>query len=188
MTRIILRALNGPILILLLAIGIALQSSLFTSWPLIYFQPDLVLLFVVWFSLRRNFGEGGILTLIVAEITELHSATPQGLFLICYMGIYLLVRACSKVFVIPSLASYTAVTVGSSVLWKLTELIVLYLLGAGGNQWKHTLTYLLMGAALDGALSIWVFRWLEKFDWITFKNARAENSLDEELQLDSEGF
>lgn len=188
MTRIILRALNGPILILLITLGLALQSSLFSSWPILYFQPDIALLFVVWFALRRGFEEGGIITLIIAEISEIHSATPQGLFLICYMVIFLLVRSSSRVFVIPSLFSYTVVTAISSILWKLTELLVLYLLGVSDNQWKHTLTFLLMGAAIDGALSIFVYRWLEKFDWITFKHVRAEHALDEELQLDSERF
>ena len=79
-------------------------------------------------------------------------------------------------------------TLAGSLIWKLSNLLVLHLLGASGNQWKHTLTFLFLGAAVESALSLWVFRWLEKLDWITFKNARAEHALDEELQLDSEGF
>ena len=59
MTRIILKALNAPLLIIFVSIGIALQSSLFSSWPLVYFQPDIVLIAVVWCGLRRSFTEGG---------------------------------------------------------------------------------------------------------------------------------
>jgi len=188
MTRIILRALNGPILVLLIAIGIAIQSSLFASWPLLYFQPDVVLLTVIWCALRRGFGEGGLITLIISNICEIHSAAPQGLYMICYMAIFLLVRASSRLLVIPTLLSYAVLTIMSSITWKIIELFVLYLLGVSTNQWRHTLTFLLIGAAVEGAFSLWIYRWLEKFDWVTFKNARAEHAMDEELQLDSEGF
>jgi hypothetical protein len=76
----------------------------------------------------------------------------------------------------------------SSIAWKLASLLVLYLLGASANQWKHTVTYLFIGAAVEGVFSLWVYRWLERFDWVTYKNARAERAMEEELQLDSEGF
>lgn len=188
MTRTILRALNSPVLILFVMLGIALQSSLFSSWPLLYFQPDVVLLAVVWCALRRGFEEGGILTLIMAEISEIHSSAPQGLHMISYMVVFLLVRGSARFLVIPSLFAYAILTLMGSILWKLTGLFVLYLLGASANQWKHTITFLFIGAAVEGALSLWVYRWLERYDWITYKNIRAEHALDEELQLDSEGF
>ncbi len=188
MIRIILRSLNAPILVLMVAIGVAIQSSLFTSWPLLYFQPDFVLLAVVWCALRRGFLEGGIITLLVGEIAELHSATPQGLFLISYMAVFLMVRSASRFLVIPSLFSYAMITLISSIAWKLTGLLVLYLLGTSGNQWKHTITFLFIGSAVEGIFSLWIYRWVERFDWVTFKNARAEHAVDEDLQLDSEGF
>jgi hypothetical protein len=188
MTRIILRALNAPILIIFILVGIAIQSSLFSSWPLLYFQPDVVLFAVVWCGLRRGFLEGGIITLIIANMAEIHSAAPQGLYLISYMSVYFLVRATSRFLVIPSLLSYSMLTSFCSMVWKLIGLLVLHLLGASGNQWKHTVTYLFLGAATEGVFSIWVYRWLEKFDWVTFKNARAEHAADEELQMDSEGY
>ena len=188
MIRALLRALNGPALVLLVAIAIAIQSSLFTSWPLLYFQPDVVLLVVVWCALRRGFAEGAIITLIIAEMGEVHSATPQGLFLISYMVVFLLVRGTSRFIVIPSLFSNAMLTLASSITWKLSGLLVLYLLGVSANQWKHTITLMFIGAAVEGCFSIWVYRWLEKFDWVTFKNVRAEHALDEDFQLDSEGI
>ena len=60
--------------------------------------------------------------------------------------------------------------------------------GLGGNQWRHTLALLLPGAAAEGAAAIWVYRWLEKFDWLTFKNARAQQMMDDELALEGEGL
>jgi cell shape-determining protein MreD len=188
MTRIILRALNGPILVIFIIVAVAVQSSLFSSWPLLYLQPDFVLLAVVWCAFRRNFGEGGVITLIIANISEIHSAAPQGLYLISYMVVYLMMRTASRFFVIPTLFSYAILTLLSSVIWKLVGLLVLYLLGASANQWRHTFTFLLIGSAIEAIISVWVYRWLEKFDWITFKHARAEHAVEEELQLDSEGF
>lgn len=188
MTRIILRALNSPLFILFVAIGVALQSSLFASWPLMYLQPDCVLLAVIWCSLRRNFEEGGILTLIFANISEIHSAAPQGVYLISYMLVYLVVRAATRFVIMPTAFSFAIITMLGSVFWKLTGLTVLYLLGVSANQWKHTLTYLFLGAAIEGLFALFMIRWLDKFDWVTFKNARAEHAMDGELQLDSEGF
>ena len=72
MTRLILRALNAPLLLLLVTLGVAALSSLFTEYPLIYLQPNLVLIAVIWCALRRPFIEGGILTLIIAENAEIH--------------------------------------------------------------------------------------------------------------------
>ncbi len=188
MIRIILRTLNTPLLIFFVLVSIAIQSSLFTSWPLHYFQPDFVLLAVIWCAMRRGFLEGGVTTLIIAEMSEIHSATPQGLNLISHMVIFLLVRAASRFLIITSLSSYATLTLVSSMVWKLTGLGVLYLLGISANQWKHTLTFLFIGAAVEGAFSLWVYRWLDRFDWVTFKNLRAEHAIEEELQLDSEGF
>jgi hypothetical protein len=188
MTRIILKALNSPLLVFFVAMGIAIQTSLFSSWPLNYLQPDIVLLATIWCGLRRNFIEGGMITLIVSDMAEIHSAAPQGLYLITYMAIYLLVRFSAKFFVISSLFSYALITLVSSLVGKLIGLLILYLLGTSFSQWQRTLTFLFLGAGTEAIFSLWIYQWVEKFDWITFKNARAERAIEDELQLDSEGF
>jgi hypothetical protein len=188
MTRMILRAFNTPLLILLVILAVSLQSSLFSSWPFSYFQPDAVLLVVVWCALRRNFLEGGILTLIFANLGEIHSAAPQGVFLITYMIIYLSVRGSSRFLVIPTLMHYTLLTMASSMALRLLNLFVLYLLTGSASGWKHVFTFLPLGAAIEGFFSIWIFNWLEKFDWITFKHFKADRVMDEDLNLEYEGF
>lgn len=188
MTRTILKALNTPVFILFVTLGVALQSSLFSSWPFSYFQPDIVLLAVIWCSLRRNFIEGGILTLIFANLSEVHSASPQGLFLITDMALYLIVRAGSRFLVIPTLMHYTILAMAGSMIWKLLSATVLYLLAGTTSGLRHTLTFLILGAAVEGFFSIWLFKWLEKFDWITFKHFKAERVMDEDLNLEYEGF
>ncbi len=188
MMRIILRALNAPALILVVAIGLALQSTLFRSYPFLYLQPDVVLLAVVWCGLRRGFTEGGILALLFAEMAEIHSAAPQGTFLVTYMAVYLLTRLSARLFVLPGLAALVILTMAASVFWKLSSLGVVHFLGSSGNQWKHTLVLLFPGAVIEGVAAIWVYRWLDRFDWVTYKNARARQILEDELQLDGEGL
>jgi hypothetical protein len=184
MTRILLRFFNFPGLLLLTLFGIAIQTSLFTFWPLNYLQPDIVLLVVIWAALKRGFWEGGWVTLFIADFAELHSATPQGMFLISYMAVFLAVRGLSRLVVIPNLSSLVMVTLFVSVFWKLSCLGVLYLLGASANQGRHTLLFLFPGAIIEGAMALWVYGWLEKYDWATFKSARTEHSeQDEELQI-----
>jgi H+/Cl- antiporter ClcA len=90
--------------------------------------------------------------------------------------------------VIQSLISFAVVTLISCVSWKLVGQILLYLLGVSVNQWKHTLAFMVLGAAIEGLFSIWVFQWLDKFDRATFKNLRAEQTMEDELQLNNEGF
>ncbi|HLE00890.1 MAG TPA: hypothetical protein VJB59_11555 [Bdellovibrionota bacterium] len=188
MTRLLLRALNAPALILLVTFGVAIQTSLFSCWPLSYFQPDIVLIAVIWCALRRNFTEGGILVLIAAEIAEIHSAAPRGVFLITYMLLYLLVRGASKLFVIPDLASFIIVTLFGSIFSKFSNMTVLHYLAPHTSQWRNTLFLLFPGAAVEGFAAIWLYRWLEKFDALTFKDKRTEESLENELQLQDEGF
>ena len=105
MNKMFLRFINFPGLLVLTLMGIGIQTSLFSFWPLNYLQPDIVLFIVVWAALRRNFWEGGWITLFVADFAELHSAAPQGMFMITYMLVFLLVRGLSRLVVIPNLYS-----------------------------------------------------------------------------------
>ena len=154
MLSLVLRTLNAPGLILMTTIGIAIQTSLFAWWPLNYLQPDVVLLVVIWCAFRRRFVEGGILTLIVADLAEIHSGSSAGLLLIAYMAVYLGVRASSRLLVIPDLSSYVLVTLFASVGWRLSALGVLELLGSAQNQWRQTLLHLFPGAVIEGLLAL----------------------------------
>ncbi|MGK5083347.1 hypothetical protein WDW37_08565 [Bdellovibrionota bacterium FG-1] len=186
MTRIVLRFLNFPGLIFLTLIAIGIQTSLFAFWPLHYIQPDVVLLVVIWASLKRGLWEGGWITLFAADFAELHSAAPQGMFLLTYMAVFLGVRGLSRMIVIPNIHALVLVTMFISIFWKLASLGVLHLLGASGNQWRHTLLFLFPGAIVESFAGIWVYRGLEKYDWLTFKRPHNEYSAqdtEEELYL-----
>ncbi len=188
MTRILLQYLNAPLFALLVLIGVALQSSLFNSQPLIYVQPDLVLLAVIWCGLEREFLEGGILTLIFAYFAELHSSAPRGLIAVEYMLMYLTTRLVIRLLVIPNRASLIMMTMGASILAKLINWATLWQLGAADGHWRHFLIYVFPGAMAEGLAAFAVYRLFERFDWHTYKNARARNLLEDELLLEGEGF
>lgn len=187
MNRIVWRALNAPALILLICVGIGVQTSLFQYYPFMYLQPDVVLLAVIWVALRRDFTEGGILTLIAGNIAEIHSASPQGVLLCSYMLIYLLVRAMNRYVLLPRLTSLVGVTLLFSILWKLSGLGILWLIQGADNHWRHTLSLLFPGAVMEGAVAVWIYRLFEKFDYVTFKDPRREQ-LEDELHLDEESL
>lgn len=186
MNRIILRLVNAPGLVLLAAIAVAIQTSLFNWKPANYFQPDLTLLLVIWFSLKRDFFEGGVLTLLVGDIVEIHSSAPQGLFLITYMVVFFLVRLAAKVFVIPSIHSWVMLTIVSSVVGRLLGLGLLMLLGASSNQWRQTALMIFPGAAMAGICGAFMFKWLDKYDQLTFKHLR-EQVLEDDLTVENQG-
>jgi hypothetical protein len=186
MNRLILRALNSPILVLLTAIAIAIQTSLFAAWPLRFFQPDIVLLIVIWCGLKRDFLEGGVITLIIAEIAELHSSVPQGVFLIGYMALYLILRAADKLFVLPTQLPMLKVTLASAAGWRICEMVVLSMVAPHRYLWRQMIVHVIPGAVMAAVFGVWVFRALEKFDTATFKNASAENP--DEFQIENLGL
>lgn len=188
MTRIFLRYFNAPGLILLAIAAIAVQTSLFNIYPFIYLQPDLILLFVLWVALKREFIEGGILTLILAQLAEIHSSAPAGMYFTTYMLIYLIVKGLARYIMIASLTSMLGLTLFASIFWKLSGLGLLHLLGLSDNQWRHTLALLLPGAVMEVVVATWVYRWLDRYDWKTFKDPRARQLLDDELLLGDEGL
>ncbi len=175
MIRMILRVINAPTLILFAALGIALQTALFQYWVLQLIQPDLLLILVIWCALKREFTEGGLITLIVSDIAELHSASPQGLFLVVYMGTYLTLRGTSRYFIIPNPASMILLTVIAFIFSKLLGLFALAMMGASSPPFRHLATTLFPGAVSEAAWSWAIYPLLERFDQATYhRDAGAE--------------
>jgi hypothetical protein len=183
MNRLILRFLNSPVLILLTAVAVAVQTSFFATWPLRLFEPDIVLLVVLWCSLQRDFTEGGVITLVIGEIAELHSAAPQGVLLISYMLVYLAFRGAAKVFVLPLDDGLVRVSAAGAVLWRLVTGTLLSLLAPGRLPWHHFILFTVPEVLIQAGMGLWVFKWLEKFDAVTYKNKNLENP--DEFQIDN---
>ncbi len=189
MTRILLRLANFPILVLLACVLISVQSAVFISFPLYWLQPDLLLALVIWAGLKRDFTEGGILTLVFGYLLELHSTAPAGTFLSCTMAIFLGVRMAAQVLVLPDFHSWIRLTIVASIVGKIVVLLVLAVLGKAELQWKHTLVHLLPGAALSGLAGTWTYRLLNWLDKATHKDLRMEQRLTDDLRLvENEGI
>jgi hypothetical protein len=89
------------------------------------------------------------------------------------------VRALSKVIVIPNLSSLIVITLFVSIFWKGETVVILNLMGSGAHQWKQTLLYLFPGAVAEGVLGFWVYRWLDRYDTLTFKRRRSDRNSGE---------
>ena len=188
MTRILLQFLNAPILLLVAALLVGAQTSLFAPGLLSLFQPDILLLFIIWVGLKRDFTEGGILTLLLGEIAEVHSSGTRGILLLQSMVVFLIVRACAKLLALPKQSSWILLSLGLAVVSKLIIVILIQILGLGPAPWKHTFILLFPSSVTTSLLAILAFRWLDRFDFVTFKSEKAKQSIEDELQIEGEGY
>lgn len=182
----ILKLLNGPGL-LLIALGMmTLQSTFFNSYPIIFFQPDGVLLMLLWIGMRREFVEGGVLSLLLGYLSELHSAAPAGLFMVQAMTTFLIVHFFNYQFQVLNKRSLLLVGALSSVFSHLLILFVLFLLNKADNQWLSTLRLLAPSAIVHAFLIGPVFKFFHRFDHWTLKNPNAEHQHERDFYLDEE--
>lgn len=188
MTRLILWALNPFFLTVMVVLAVGLQSGLFADYPLNLLQPNVVLLAVIWCALRRGFFEGGLLTLLFSYVAELHSAGPQGIFLILYMSIYLILRLSIAILVIPTQGGLVGLTLAVSTLEKLLLIFLFQTLAIPLGDWKEHFFSGIMGALVNASLGAWVFKGLDRFDWVTYKNPKARQLLENDLYLSGEGL
>lgn len=182
----LLKMLNAPGLLLFALASMALQSTLFNTVTLAFFQPDIILFLVLWAAMKREWAEGGILTLLFAYLAELKSGAPRGLFLAHYMAIYLCTRFLYRNFHVLNRRSLIMIGVTSSVISHLGILILMHLLNKSENLWFHTVQLLAPTAIVHGLLIHWVFRLFHRFDFMTFKNPEAEHRYERDFYLDEE--
>lgn len=185
MTRLLLKAINGPGLLLIAVISVALQSTLFQTDTLRLFQPDLILFIVIWCALKRDILEGGVIVLILSNLGELHSTSPQGVPMVAYTSVYLLIRLFDRLLVVSSILP---LTLGAFLFIKLEQGIILKLMDAGDSIWRHILWFAIPGCLIQGTLSRGAYRFLTWYDRITLKDPLALQALDSGFQLDDEGL
>jgi cell shape-determining protein MreD len=182
----LLKFLNIPGLIFIALFALALQSTLFSNSTMAFFQPDIIVFLVLWMAMKRDFGEGGTLTLVFGYLVELKSAAPRGLFLTNYMFLFLITRFLYKNFQVVNQRALIMIGIAAAIFSQLDILFILYLLNKADNQWFHTLQLLAPTAIVHGALIPFVFRGLYKFDFITLKNPEAEHRYERDFYLDEE--
>lgn len=181
-----LKALNGPGLIVIALLLLTLQSTLFNHPTLSFFRPDVVLFLVLWVAIKRTFVEGGILTLFFGYCVELHSASPQGLFLVNYMIVFLLMRILNQNFQILNRRTLALLGIGSALFSRLSILFILFMLNKAENQWFSTIQLLAPTIISHGILIGFFFRFFYHFDEWTMKNPEAEHRFETEYYIDEE--
>jgi cell shape-determining protein MreD len=182
----LLKLSNFPGMLVIALFALTIQSTLFNHPSIAFFQPDLIIFFVVWVAIRRTFIEGGILTLLFGYLVELHSAAPQGFYLSIYMAIYLTSRFLYQQFQISNKKVLLIVGIGFAVLMRFLILFILFLMNRADNVWNHTLQ-LMAPTIFSHALMIFlVFKVLLRFDNWTLKNPDAERHHERNFHLDGE--
>lgn len=166
--------------------ALTIQSTLFNHPSIAFFQPDFLIFFTLWVAIRREFIEGGILTLLFGYLVELHSAAPQGFFLCVYMSMYLLARFLYQQFQISNNKVLALVGIGFSVFMRLITLFILFLLNRSNNVVHHTLQLLAPTIMSHGILIFITFKVLNRFDNWTLKNPDAERHHERNFHLDEE--
>jgi len=188
MTRILFQLLNAPLLVLIASVLTAIQTSLFAPGVLAPFQPDILLLFIIWVGIKRSLTEGGILTLIFGQIAEIHSSGTRGLLLLTFMALFLGVRLCSKLLSLPKQSSWILLTLFLAMGSKILLVSLVQLLALGAAPWKHMMIYLFPTSVSTAVLAIWAYQWLDRFDFLTYKSEKARQSIEDELQIEGEGY
>ena len=182
----LLKLSNFPGMLVIALFALTLQSTLFNYPSIAFFQPDLLIFFTLWAAVRRNFIEGGILTLLFGYLVEIYSAAPQGFYLCTYMTIYLLARFLYQQFQISNKKVLVLVGIGFSILLRLIVLFILYLLNRSENVWHHTLQLLAPTVLSHAILIFFTFRVLQRFDNWSLKNPDAERHHERNFHLDEE--
>src|ERR1035437_810875 len=129
----LLKLSNFPGMLVIALCALTLQSTLLYFPSIAFFQPDLLIFFVLWVAIKRSFIEGGILTLLFGYLAELYSAAPQGFYLCTYMVIYLIACFLYQQFQISSKKVLVFVGIGFSIFLRLIVLFILFLLNRADN-------------------------------------------------------
>jgi rod shape-determining protein MreD len=182
----LLKLLNVPGLFLIASGMMVIQSTLFTSYPLTFLQPDGILLLTLWISMRRNFTEGGLLVLMLGYLIEIHSSAPRGMYMTHGIFIFLMTHFLSKNFHVLNKRSLILVGASMAVLSRLIILFILYLLNRADNEWRYSIQLILPSAIIHGALIPFAFQFFHRFDLWTLKNPKAEHRHEQDYYLDEE--
>lgn len=77
---------------------IALQTAVISGLPSIMAFYDVIIPFVVYFSLFRHFSSGLLVVLVVGFTVDMLSGAPNGIYLALFMVIFLLFRNVASFF------------------------------------------------------------------------------------------
>lgn len=180
--RQILRFINFPAILLICAIGLGITTSLFQKYPLHYFQPDLIPLFIIWTAANRTFAEGGFLSLGLGYLFELFSGVPQGVGLLGSFILFFLFLQLNKIIFMQNRNSKRLTTIAGVIFFPI---IILSLSAIVDSNLSFPIvsvfSQLIIKVPIHYAISLLLFRWLDAFDIITEKQEVTELDSSEEF-------
>ncbi len=98
---------------------IALQTAVISGLPPIMAFYDLIIPFVVYFSLFRRFSSGLLLVLVIGFTVDMLSGAPNGMYLTLFLVIFLLFRNVAVYFHASSTVFFTFCTAAGVLLENL---------------------------------------------------------------------
>ena len=178
MYRDILRRLNFLFYLILALIAIAIQSTIFSYFPLNLLQPDFLLILVVYFGFQRSILEGSFLTASAALFFELHSSNGKFFYLAIYLYVFLISKLLSKTLVTPDSVASMGIVAALALFKKIGIAVLVTIYGRGVNGLfyyvLHTVPYILVQALLTPVC----FNWFRSIDLRTYKDEHAEDEYD----------
>jgi hypothetical protein len=162
------------------------QSHFFETMPLSYFQPECVIFFAVWFALKRELLEGGILILFAAYITELHSAAPKGILMAAALTVFLALRLVNNTVQLTSRAQLVVGFAFSAILYRVMVLVGLSFLNAFHNDVWTTVRLLGPTTLTHAALALPFLKLFQKIDQGTLKDPRSAVRMESDFYIDEE--
>lgn len=141
MRRELFHSLNIGIIVLFGLLFCTVQSVLFRTQFLSFLSLDLVLLLVLFIGLKRPIIEGTLLVVVIGHFAEVHSGAPAGMLMSCYLICYAATVLTREFFLMESGFSIILLGASGGILWKVSFLILAYLMDFLPNVWKTSILY-----------------------------------------------
>jgi hypothetical protein len=181
MYKNILKNINFLLYLLVALLIATVQSTIFAYYPLHYFQPDLLLIMVVYLGFKRDILEGGTLVLLAAMILEAHSSAGRNFLLTTYLYTFLIAKILSRMVVVPDMVTAIGFVTGLTIFKRIGLLILLGMQGRAENSLKHFMIFIggvLLEVVVQATLTPPFFAWFNIIDMRTYKDEHSEDEYD----------
>jgi len=146
-------------LLFILVIGLAALVTQITSWGFLIpgaYKPDLILILVVWASLRLTFVTGVEFAFAGGMVVDLLSGSPIGLFAIIYCMLFVACGFLHSTFQIDDLSGRAVTVFGSTLAAGCIVFFLRCLSGPFELGWEAP-RWILLKSVIGAAASLVVF-------------------------------
>jgi hypothetical protein len=168
MKRLLLFYSNSLFFVVIFVFATLLQGALFQLPVIHLFQPEMLIFWVFWFATERRFEAGGLLTLLIAHLSEAYTSSPRGVIVVSSILVYFVIRSLVHFFVIYPSKSFIPLTLFSCVCFKLFHLLALGQLDLAIRQWQWSLMTLFFSTLTTTWIGTTFYPLFVKLDELTF--------------------